>query len=708
VDKACFERGRRIFERRQSCAGNSTGVAVWAAAISFATLVGFAAGCEVAPEARGQLILTLQTDMALPSQVNNVLIQVTGSSGDVIYMKPYSVGGNATDSPMPGSLAFNAGTSPDPLTFTVAGSKDDLWKTYREVVTTVPLDRVAELRMPLQWLCDDSAEPKTESAPDGRGGVVNRVIQTCDPGLTCKAGECVSSETPEDVLITYDPAMLYGGAKEPADGTCFDVLKCMSAGTRVEPDFSCTIEKPLDENINVALRVAGGGICNEGVTTTCFVPLDGEDAEGWYTTEDGMRLQLPQKVCDRIVERRVLAVQVSTACQMKTATLPPCAPWSAVPDDRAIIPGGGAGPGLIPELFVTLPFGESTSCCPLLSDGTQLYSCACAGKPEDGDASSVLHSVEIPSKRRDMFPVGGRHITQAAAIANQTLYWGGEAQAMNGMSRSDLFQLPLQSGELVTSTPGIGGFYTKGMALADASGVHLLMSGLGEVGEAERVVYLLHYAFSGELTSMDALGNRVVMQFAQDDGAFYAVKNVDQAAASAGQPFERVSSVQRIDKQTHAATSLLNEQTMTISDLKYSGYVGVVSDGSNVFALFQTAPTDGLERFQIGRVSSPATAGSSDLQPIYELEVVAEKHQTAIRLLGAVDGAVFFARDEVFEGGSYSSSVLMLRDGAERPQFIADFTADLPVAGVVASEDRVFWLNQTGRIFAIPRGVLAP
>jgi hypothetical protein len=170
-----------------------------------------------------------------------------------------------------------------------------------------------------------------------------------------------------------------------------------------------------------------------------------------------------------------------------------------------------------------------------------------------------------------------------------------------------------------------------------------------------------------------------------------------------------VTSVVRIDKATHQAATLLNPQTMTITDLKHSGFVGAVSDGTDTFALFETEPRAGIEHLQIIRVSAASTAAASDPQPIFDLTVSSDKHLTSLRLLGAVDGAVVFARDEwAALDRLRSSSVMVIPRGTNNARFVADFSGDVPVAGVAASGTEVFWLNQSGRIFALSREALAP
>jgi hypothetical protein len=113
---------------------------------------------------------------------------------------------------------------------------------------------------------------------------------------------------------------------------------------------------------------------------------------------------------------------------------------------------------------------------------------------------------------------------------------------------------------------------------------------------------------------------------------------------------------------------------------------------------------------QIGRVPRASTAGASNLVPIYDLPVSATPHYTNVRLLGALDGAVVFARDESDEKLELlrSSSLLVVPRDGQPARFLADFVSDAPTVGLAASSDRVFWLNRSGRVFSIRREALSP
>ena len=420
----------------------------------------FAGGCAQTAETPGQLVVTFQTDMAMPEQIDNLLVLVT-RHGRVDYMFPYPVGPASGEYRVPGTLTLVAakdGTGP--ITVTVAGSRNNTWRTFREVVTTIPAARIAELRMPVQWLCNESAMPQPVSTPDGMGGVVTHVLSNCDDGTTCKAGSCVPNTIDSSTLPDFASENVFGGAADAKDGQCFATLECLSPGAVVAPDpDDCTIAKPDtdDDHINVGLRVADGGICDatNGMSTTCFVPLDRDDVEGWRFTPDGERLILPPAVCGRIVERKVLAVYTSTLCPTKTDRLPPCGEWSSVPSTHAVKPeppappdsGSGSGDTVndvsewpSAELVSSLLPPGSKLCCPLMSEQGTLYTCTC---PNDGSAQATLLSVDPnrPNPKRTTFDQAPN---LAAVVHGQTLYWADE-HAISHVAASGGAEIPHRS-----------------------------------------------------------------------------------------------------------------------------------------------------------------------------------------------------------------------------------------------------------------------
>jgi hypothetical protein len=91
--------------------------------------------------------------MALPEQIDTIELQVT-VNGTTLLDYPMPVGTDGDAQPIPATLTLVAGPDPSvPATIRVIGIRNGIPRTLRQVITTVPADRVAPLRMPVQWLC---------------------------------------------------------------------------------------------------------------------------------------------------------------------------------------------------------------------------------------------------------------------------------------------------------------------------------------------------------------------------------------------------------------------------------------------------------------------------------------------------------------------------------------------------------------------------
>jgi hypothetical protein len=257
-----------------------------------------------------------------------------------------------------------------------------------------------------------------------------------------------------------------------------------------------------------------------------------------------------------------------------------------------------------------------------------------------------------------------------------------------------------------TTIDAPGGVYTDGSLLADDTGLYVLTSGLGD----DPPVRLLRFANAASLalSSIEPVGDRVVEQFAQDARALYVGSNRDMDLA--GGTTERSSSVLRIDKGSPARTELLTHPTLRISDPSHHGYLGMVSDGSSLFALFESErDSNGTEHLQIERLADAADAPITSVDPIYDLEVSADLRVTTLRLLGAVDGAVVFVREdrEADLQTVRSSSVIVIPAGGTTRHYVADLVGTALMPGLGVTDDAIFWLTQAGRLFSLPRSVLS-
>jgi len=298
-----------------------------------------AVGCT--PEASGQLMVAVQTDMSLPKDIDAIRIEVF-NEGVPKFRKDYErLGTFDGEIRLPGTLALLAPDKADSaITVTVSarmGGANGKVRVLRQVVTTVPQDRIASLQVPLRFVCDGSGEDVNGDA-----------VSTCPDGQTCIAGSCADRNVDSSTLPDYEESDVF------ADGNCFDPTTCWSFPVVVDVDTSdCSFEAPADEDrLNVALAVEGDGICGPA---GCFVTLDAQSDEGWKIAENG-RVVLPPAICEKLESREIISIVTSSttnSCPQKTLSLPTCGPWSAASNNSAPYDGplALAGAQLRPVAF---------------------------------------------------------------------------------------------------------------------------------------------------------------------------------------------------------------------------------------------------------------------------------------------------------------------------------------------------------------------
>ncbi|AGP36115.1 hypothetical protein [Sorangium cellulosum] len=272
-----------------------------------------------------EIVIAISTDLAVPKDFDVLQVQVfEGNQGK--FNRPYRrLGGSDAEAQLPATLGFfSSDAGGESIRIKVAArNKDDVGpvRILREVVTTIPKDRVALLTVSLDFLCDGSGQ--------AAGSDVERAL--CDEGQTCVAGACVSSEIDSSTLPDYSSRDVFGGG----DGECFDVTTCFADATPAEVDTAgCTIAGDGAALRNVALETAGDdGICDgdEGdEDRRCLVALNADSDSGFRVGDDG-RIQLPPAVCEQMAQKKIAAVLTApaTSCVQKTAGLPTCGPWLA-------------------------------------------------------------------------------------------------------------------------------------------------------------------------------------------------------------------------------------------------------------------------------------------------------------------------------------------------------------------------------------------
>jgi hypothetical protein len=673
-----------------------------------------ALACDTTSKSTGEMVISIETDMALPQQVDTLRVSVL-VRGAYLQDTPYAVGG-VDDYHVPATLTLQSGGNAAlPVTVRVAGSKQGHLRTFRELVTTVPNDRSALLRMPLQWLCEDMV--KSVTMDDGSGVMVTHAASSCDDGNTCIQGSCVPNKVNSDDLPSFAAREVFGGSDNPAGGSCFETVACMIKGVPVETSGDgsgdCTIDKPAGAKpLNVALRVAGDGICDSS-GTVCFVPLDADSSEGW--SESGSQLKLPPAVCKKRQSGQISAVYVSDQCAPKTADIPPCGTWSSVPSDHAILPQLAGTPArATASLLISLPTdGGAAPCCPLTQDAGKLYTCMC---DPDSQTSATLFEIDLsgPSVKSlgdiELSPKRQEHWFSARAW-NGSLYWS--APPLRQIERT----LLQGSSTAATSYPlpgTVSGLYESAWLLADSSAIYTLISGVSKTSP----VQVLSLGKDGKFkSSFDTGGTQAVYQFAQDDKALYVAVRIDPNLdmLANDQAFMRTSRVVQLDKVDMSQhTNVLPDRTVQMQDkqpahLQHGGYVGVQVDGSLLYALFENAPaSDNTVQMELVKLdlSQPGAAAST----VYQVNI--DPAATVLSLLGVVDGSALLARSDGAVDGQgntasvSSSSVIAVAKSDSSPRILAVFSHDQPVPALAVDTARIYWLNSLGRLYGLSRTAL--
>lgn len=344
---------RRIASSMGKAIGFIAGLGAWA-------LVAGACTKNAAMPPGGGLEIVVETDMAIPQDIDHVTVQVT-QQGQSLLSVDSDVGAGALL--IPATFDVKSTGNPTPVTVKGVGFKNGLVRVERDAVTPFPDGYLGELRLPLDYLCVGTAELDTD------GGVSS----TCPGGMTCVQGSCMTSTVPSSAVPTYNPSSVYGGGDGGAgseaggeDGTlggCFDVQDCFAAATPATVnETACSLPLPAGvtsgANLNVALQfpVGGDGVCG---TAACWVVF----SAGSDWTLSGGTVQLPQAACTGPAAQGATVV-VTTACAAKTESAPECGSWSPVTTPQPTVPGSGVGSSCS---------GPSSQSCGLC--GTQSRTC---------------------------------------------------------------------------------------------------------------------------------------------------------------------------------------------------------------------------------------------------------------------------------------------------------------------------------------------
>ena len=300
----------------------------------------FGAACAVAAvlsscvrkePALGQLMVTVLTDAPLPDYVDGIRLQAFrehDGQSTLIFDREPEVRVGAGELLIPTTLAVvTNGRSSDRIRLKLQARKFGKPRVLREAVTQVPGNRIVELHLPIEWLCDGSAEPGDP-------------MYCSDPEYTCAGGRCIPQWVDPATLPTYLRAGNQSSNPLALGDVCFDVPGCFAGAAAVPlTSAGCSVPVPNEglASYNLALVVNpdSGGQCLPG--GNCLVTLS-RGPLGWDVSSDGARIMLPPAVCTTKVAL-VSAVVATRRCATKGPSEALCGAWSP------FVPGAGADAG---------------------------------------------------------------------------------------------------------------------------------------------------------------------------------------------------------------------------------------------------------------------------------------------------------------------------------------------------------------------------
>ncbi len=348
------------------------------AAVTLLSLVTLAEGVACSDKKRGALMLSLDTDMRAPKDVNAVSLTI--SANDVIKFNTIARVDPDGEVRFPATIAIVEPDDPNAtIRIRIIALSETTPRVMRDVRTTVPRDGfVAALAIPLTFVNDGSAIGTLPAGllPAKDGAVATKtitlsdtvtlgprdfnaydgvIVSPCGPDdrETVIEGECADSTVDSSKLPAFDPSLV--GAN--VAGQCFDVATCFGTADHkdvdpalevVEVDVpACRFPRDARPNPNLGLATAasarGSGEC---LGEKCIVPLD--QGGGW--TDDGTYIVLSKGVCRKLASQAAILVKnvsANPACTTKVSTRPVCQAGASSTD-------GGVNGGDAPDAALVL------------------------------------------------------------------------------------------------------------------------------------------------------------------------------------------------------------------------------------------------------------------------------------------------------------------------------------------------------------------
>jgi hypothetical protein len=250
-------------------------------------------GCSETSDNAGGLMLIVTSDMPVPKDIDTVRIEIVRGTEN-LYKVDFKLGTGPGDHQLPATLAVLPGSDPSSaVTIRVIGMQGPRARTLREAITTIPTDRVAALRMPIEFFCDGKVK---QTPPDN-------IDTTCPNQQTCSEGICVDAHVDSSMLPGYTAGdeLREAGTSDagaPVDGRAdADATAAPESSTgsdasdaTVIPDRSTTSDAGPDVATEADAGVASDGgsdTSSRDVTIDQTTGSDAADATSEARTEAG-------------------------------------------------------------------------------------------------------------------------------------------------------------------------------------------------------------------------------------------------------------------------------------------------------------------------------------------------------------------------------------------------------------------------------------
>ena len=296
-------------------------------------------------------MLAFSSDMSVPKDITAVGLYIRTKSGTVLYNNVVEATVSATGDRsvrLPASFAVLSNGSPATVKVQLIayGTKRKPF-VIRQATTSVPVNRLSVLRMPLLWLNQHSADTAngvvvpTNANTSGQLNVASLLSgQVADDfalpeggfKLPCAnddesfiGGKCVTVD-PNAQLPDFDPT------EDPnsPDGACFSVEACFSKAAsvreRIQKDGKIDLTGFDLSSINLALVTKDGAGIALGDGRFAISLDSGSELEGFFVKNGA--LYLSSAVMHALDSGLATDIVATTSCAQKTLDVGNCGPWN--------------------------------------------------------------------------------------------------------------------------------------------------------------------------------------------------------------------------------------------------------------------------------------------------------------------------------------------------------------------------------------------